>query len=288
MADLPFKYSIHFPDTDSPKEEDDERHSFEIIDKCEAESPTPVVILLGWAGCQEKHLAKYSPMYEKKGFITVQVMVPARTLFFQSHKVSDVAHGLLGLLGKNKICDNPIVFHVFSNGGSMVYMHLIGLLHSQKSRLQQMLSVRGVIFDSAPGKPRMLNAVRAFMSTLHTHPILRYILGFCLLIYMLVIRFLLAMLPACIKSSYGFKLYTRVCDDPTECPQLFLYSKADRIIMAEDVEEVVSRRKARGVDVKAVCWEDSAHVAHLRRHPEIYMKTCLDFVDACVEAKINE
>ena len=30
-------------------------------------SPTePVVILLGWAGCQEKHLKKYASIYDKR------------------------------------------------------------------------------------------------------------------------------------------------------------------------------------------------------------------------------
>ena len=67
MAQPPFKYSIQFPENDSPNEEEDEKNSFEIIHKSEAENLEPVVVLLGWAGCQDKHLAKYSPMYEKKG-----------------------------------------------------------------------------------------------------------------------------------------------------------------------------------------------------------------------------
>lgn len=27
----------------------------------------PIVLLLGWAGCQDKHLAKYSKIYEDRG-----------------------------------------------------------------------------------------------------------------------------------------------------------------------------------------------------------------------------
>lgn len=30
------------------------------------EDKLPVVILLGWAGCQDKYLAKYSAIYEEK------------------------------------------------------------------------------------------------------------------------------------------------------------------------------------------------------------------------------
>lgn len=31
------------------------------------ETNLPVVLLLGWAGCQDKYLAKYSAIYEDKG-----------------------------------------------------------------------------------------------------------------------------------------------------------------------------------------------------------------------------
>lgn len=31
------------------------------------ESTTPIVLLLGWAGCQDKYLMKYSKIYEDRG-----------------------------------------------------------------------------------------------------------------------------------------------------------------------------------------------------------------------------
>jgi len=37
---------------------------FEFIN---GDSQTPVVVLLGWAGCQDKHLSKYSAIYEERG-----------------------------------------------------------------------------------------------------------------------------------------------------------------------------------------------------------------------------
>ncbi len=32
----------------------------------DSEAVEPVVILLGWGGCDDKHLAKYSAIYEKR------------------------------------------------------------------------------------------------------------------------------------------------------------------------------------------------------------------------------
>lgn len=33
----------------------------------DSSEPEPVVYLLGWAGCKDKYLAKYSEFYEQKG-----------------------------------------------------------------------------------------------------------------------------------------------------------------------------------------------------------------------------
>lgn len=187
----------------------------------------------------------------------------------------------------NNIADNPIIFHIFSNGGSMVYTSLSALLNSPESPYQGRLCIRGIIVDSAPGKSRVFNAVRAFMSTLSSNFILRYILGLCLLIYLLLNRLVNLLLPLETVLGKGFRVYEKMCLDKTQCPQLFLYSKADTVIMAADVEEVIARRKDQGVDVKSLCWEESAHVAHFRANPELYTKTCLEFAAECFKNNKN-
>ncbi|XP_076441455.1 LOW QUALITY PROTEIN: transmembrane protein 53-like [Babylonia areolata] len=282
MADQPFTYSVHFPDNGSSNDEEDDKQSFEVIHKSEAgDHTTPVVVLLGWAGCKEKHLRKYTPIYEKKGYITLTLIVPAKTLFFHAYKITDVAHGLLNILAENSLSNNPIIFHVFSNGGSMVYSQLAALINSSNSEKQHRLSVAGVIFDSTPGKRRILNAVKAFMSTLQFGEVFRYLLGFCLLMYLVFNHCLRLLLPGMLAMENGFQLFNSICMDACKCPQLFLYSKGDKIIMAEDVEEVIAVRKEKGVQVKSICWEDSQHVAHMRAHPEVYSKACMDFAEAC-------
>lgn len=34
------------------------------------ETNVPIVLLLGWAGCQDKYLMKYSKIYEDRGLVT--------------------------------------------------------------------------------------------------------------------------------------------------------------------------------------------------------------------------
>ena len=58
-SDIDLDYHVTFP---SPSQDEDGG------ERANTPNPEnePVVILLGWLGCQEKHLAKYSEMYTKK------------------------------------------------------------------------------------------------------------------------------------------------------------------------------------------------------------------------------
>lgn len=69
MAEIDLDYNIRFPSpTSLDEEEGSEDEEFEREIKKE-----PVVLLLGWLGCEEKHLAKYSDIYEKRGY-DIEVM----------------------------------------------------------------------------------------------------------------------------------------------------------------------------------------------------------------------
>ena len=63
MEDDDIDYDITFPSPHTDLDDSDE-----VLDEYvfEGESKEPVVFLVGWAGCQPKHLAKYSKIYEKR------------------------------------------------------------------------------------------------------------------------------------------------------------------------------------------------------------------------------
>ena len=90
------------------------------------------------------------------------------------------------------------------------------------------------------------------------------------------------MLPLGISNWYD--LYDDISHDRTRCPQLFLYSRADEIVPAADVAELVEARRRRGLQVKQVVWDDSPHVRHFTMHPEVYTDTCRHFAHACLAA----
>ena len=61
MAEDDFDYHITFPSPVSPDIKDDEPD-----EQINTEEKNPTVILLGWSGCKDKHLAKYSTIYDEK------------------------------------------------------------------------------------------------------------------------------------------------------------------------------------------------------------------------------
>lgn len=103
---------------------------------------TPVVLLLGWLGCQDKHLKKYSKIYEERGLITMRYTAPMDALFFRPSKLRDIGGEILKTLDKHQLDDHPFLVHGFSNGGSYCFRYISALIQATKRPIQ----IRGLIF----------------------------------------------------------------------------------------------------------------------------------------------
>lgn len=65
MADLDnLEYYIKFPNPNFNYNQNNGDNDFVFVVN---EDKIPVILLFGWAGCQDKYLSKYSQMYEEKG-----------------------------------------------------------------------------------------------------------------------------------------------------------------------------------------------------------------------------
>ncbi|XP_071983670.1 transmembrane protein 53 [Engystomops pustulosus] len=242
----------------------------------------PVVILLGWAGCKDKHLAKYSSIYHNEGCVVIRYTAAWRTVFFSESfglgSLRDQAQKLLELLFDYEIDENPIVLHVFSNGGFMLYRYMVELLRSHRQLAR--LRVVGTVFDSGPGNRNVVGSVRALNTVLspHTGAALRYLALLLFAVLVFILRILLYPVTRFLHENH----YDAMKSHPSLWPHLYLYSRSDTIIAHTDIEKMAEHRRHHRLPTQSVDFEKSEHVSHYRRYPEKYSALCSAFLRDCV------
>uniref|UniRef100_A0A1A8JSS9 Transmembrane protein 53 n=1 Tax=Nothobranchius kuhntae TaxID=321403 RepID=A0A1A8JSS9_NOTKU len=243
----------------------------------------PVVILLGWAGCKDKHLSKYSSIYNEQGCVTIRYTAPLKTVFisesFGYKELSSTALKLLEILYDYEVENSPIFFHIFSNGGFMLFRYMVELLHSDKQFSS--LCVIGAVVDSAPGSANIRGALRALTATLgpNISPLLRYLLLALFAVTIFLLRVVLYPLTKFIHKNH----YDAVQDRPPAWPHFHLYSRADQVIRHRDIEQFMDTLKKKGVPVDSYDFVSSSHVCHFRDFPEQYTRKCRSFLVACMK-----
>uniref|UniRef100_A0A2K6EN50 Transmembrane protein 53 n=1 Tax=Propithecus coquereli TaxID=379532 RepID=A0A2K6EN50_PROCO len=153
MASAQLDYTIEIPDQPCWSQKNSPSQGGK-----EAGTRQPVVILLGWGGCKDKNLAKYSAIYHKRGCIVIRYTAPWHMVFFSESlgipSLRVLAQKLLELLFDYEIEKEPLLFHVFSNAGVMLYRYVLELLQTHQRFCH--LRVVGTIFDSGPGDSNLV------------------------------------------------------------------------------------------------------------------------------------
>lgn len=218
-----------------------------------------------------------------QGCVTIRYTAPMRTLFISESvgykELSNTALKLLEILFDYEVENSPVFFHIFSNGGFMVYRYMVELLHTDKQFSS--LCVVGAIVDSAPGSRDIRGALNALSANLGTHIsiFLRYIILAVFAVSVFLLRVVLYPLTKYIHKNH----YDAVEDEPPAWPHFFLYSKADQVVRYRDVELFVESLKRKDVPVDSFDFVSSSHVAHFRIFPEQYVSMCLKFLGACMK-----
>nr|KYP69236.1 Transmembrane protein 53 [Cajanus cajan] len=79
---------------------------------------------------------------------------------------------------------------------------------------------------------------------------------------------------------------SRLSTKQPSCPQLYMYSTADRVIpadsVADSVESFVEAQRRAGHDVRACNFVSSPHVDHFRNDPKLYTSQLNQFLEECV------
>lgn len=198
---------------------------------------------------------------------------------FGYKELSSTALKLLEILYDYEVENSPVFFHVFSNGGFMLYRYIVELLHGDKQFSS--LCVIGAMVDSAPGSGNVRGALRALTATLgpKISPFLRYVLLALFAVTVFLLRVVLYPLTKYIHKNH----YDALRESPPAWPHYYLYSKADQVIRHRDIELFVATLKQKGVPVDSFDFVSTPHVGHFRDFPEQYALKCRDFLVACMK-----
>ncbi|XP_022906425.2 transmembrane protein 53 [Onthophagus taurus] len=243
------------------------------------ENKVPVILLFGWAGCQDKYLSKYSQIYEERGLITLRYTAPVKCLFWKRYQMIQIGQKIVKLLIDLNFESHPIVVHCFSNGGAFLYQNFSSALSKSPKPLQ----IKGVIVDSAPGKRRLGSLYRAISNIIggtfwYNLPMSILITIVCSIMW--IYEILSSLLkPGCSIQSDPFEILKK---EKNTWPQHFIYSKADVLIPYQDIEYFADYRENVGVNVTRLCYEDSPHVKHYTHNKESYVNSVCNFINKCL------
>ncbi|KAK8687741.1 hypothetical protein V6N13_086540 [Hibiscus sabdariffa] len=247
------------------------------------------VVLLGWLGATNKHLNKYVEWYNSRGIHAVTFLVELKDLLcldpvsMLDRRIAELANGL-ATWGSEKEEDGRercFIFHTFSNTGWLVYGSVIERFQ-RREELKEM--IKGVIFDSGSADPLNPKVWAA---------------GFAVAILKklnnskngsengatdskpqkaepeMVEAVVLASLEKFFKSVLNMpeveRKFRAVVNAGLEhhphCPQLYLYSTADKVIPYKSVEFCIDEMSKKGIKpcnftaVLALDYEDYQHQA---------------------------
>ncbi|XP_066261609.1 transmembrane protein 53 [Euwallacea similis] len=244
------------------------------------EKKLPIVVLFGWAGCKDKYLAKYSQIYEERGLITLRYTAPVKWLFMKRQQMTIIGQKLVKLLFELNFDNHPIIVHCFSNGGAFLYQNFSQALdHSDKP-----LELKGVVFDSAPGRRRVASLFRALTAIVEGNFLYNISLSLVMTLFLSAVWLFEVITNQFLtrEKEHTNNPFENLKMEKNRCPQHFIYSKNDDLIPHTDVESFASFRRKLGVDVTTLCYENSLHVKHLPENKESYVSSVFQFINKCL------
>lgn len=278
----------------------------------------PIVLLCGWMGSVDKHIAKYADVYSAAGCTVVRCSLPPDAgMKGDKKRIAKCAASALAevdALAEVERCrreagrDAPFYLHIFSNNGSWMYQSMLWTIANKPTDESAVVlsQLKGVIFDSCPaymwlsgglgamamsvpsGLPRQaLQTLRSAVLIAHR---CRYLAALTAVWMAVKKRWgkvaAIALVFALSKHGETFGLpaqfWKAMMNDPLlMIPRLYIFSKDDHLTDHKKLQELIDHRRSKGqVGLETLSFESSPHCGHLRAHPKEYSETVLRFVGA--------
>ena len=247
-----------------------------VIRNIDGKQQSPLVLIIGWANCRQKQVARYSEIYEKQGCTTISVsscQLYRCVLFYESLFVDDTKIVIDAMKSQLDVCCNrPVFLQSFSIIGLYMYINILHYYYQiakdhgqlfaklQKSKVEIIPNIRGFVYDSPVIEPVTVKGFADTLSVGVTNTTVLSMIG----------RFTDMVFPYLIQNGTYEVCSNLLKRAPILLPQLYLYSKVDHIAPYKDIVEFIEYQKSIGADVKSKMWEDSYHVGHFRKYPKEY------------------
>ncbi|KAG6405464.1 hypothetical protein SASPL_133053 [Salvia splendens] len=274
---------------------------------CSPAKSRTVAVLLGWLGAKQRYLKRYADWYTSRGFHAITFTFPMSELirYQAGGKVEQDVELLVNHLadwldeepGKN------LVFHTFSNTGWLTYGVILEKFQSKDVDLAG--RIRGCVVDSAPvavPDPQVFasgfsaaflkkNSVAAKGSviepktevTIGTRTSFEVKPGMTEAALLLLLEKVFGVVlnhPSINRRLLD--VMSLLTSEQPRCPQLYIYSSADKVIPAGSVESFIENQRRNGREVRACNFISTPHVDHFRNQPQLYSSQLTRFMEDCV------
>ncbi|GLT30935.1 hypothetical protein SLA2020_057080 [Shorea laevis] len=276
---------------------------------CSSAKARTVVVLLGWLGSKQKHLKRYADWYTSRGFHCITFTLPMTDIL--SYRAGGKVEQNIDLL-VNHLSDwleeeqgKILVFHTFSNTGWLIYGAILERFQKQDTSL--MGRIKGCIVDSAPvASPDPQVWASGFSAAfLKKHSVATKVLAKSsepdigvpaggrsvaepkpaateAALLLILENFFKVVLNLPSVNGRLSDVISVLSSGQPSCPQLYIYSSADRVIPAGHVESFIEEQRRAGRDVRSCNFVSTPHVDHFRNDPKLYKSQLSQFLEDCV------
>lgn len=285
-------------------------------------SPVPTAVVLGWLASKPRHVTKYTALYERMGYNTVQTTAPFSIVFpFTQRPVAIYFLSILRILASDdRLTEGGIVFQMFSNGGAgnapflSNFFHIDNLPCSIQEQPITDIDPRTTEQPTTTSPSSKMTVSSDFFNFVKTDDLiviskikkvhaavifdsgpvkLRIHLGYRAIneglgINGTFLAYIVACLFTCLclfqRLFISNYFWNGVRNASYVCPEMYIYSHMDHLLDIPALEALIEERKQKGCDIRVFDVEDAPHVSIFRNYPKKYN----DVIQSVNEWGINE
>ncbi|GAM27276.1 hypothetical protein SAMD00019534_104510 [Acytostelium subglobosum LB1] len=236
-----------------------------------SEESRPLVVMLGWMGSQAPYLYKYTEKWTSQGFNAMQYCTGIAEVYIIPMRTKNIQIMLAQI--KKYIKDHPscqgIIFHCFSNGGGFYYSEILEQIYNNPEFKHLHQYIKGSVLDSLPSL-----SIRAAMRAGRA--------AGGLIVYLILYIFVFPLLMLFARNFFD-QYKSNLSNPKNQWSHLIIYSKDDDVVTSDQVDILLEALKNKTFATKSdllqvTCFEKSAHVGHLRHHPQEYISSLQSFI----------